>query len=169
MAGGEPVQAKTLQQRQNEPPPEPYLADAYGQNSNENKGSSANKLENDSNATLLQWQQKGLIQYTKNGSSSPTTGQSSNFHFSQFNYEFTSRNRSIRVEESSNVARKQQHSNDNVLLDDRRLKTQEDLLDGADRIEQLDRRFEEEINAPGLRTTKVHRVQPRHEGIPLDQ
>ena len=66
------------------------------------------------------------------------------------------------------MARKQQHSNDNFVLDDRQLKTQEDLFDGTDRIEQLDRRFAEEIDAPGLRTTKVHRVQPRHEGSPLD-
>ena len=67
------------------------------------------------------------------------------------------------------MARKQQHSNENFLLDDRQLKTQEDLFDGTDRIEQLDRRFDEEINAPGRRKTKYHRVQPSYDGRPIDQ
>ena len=102
----------------------------------ENRGSSANKQEYDSNATLQQWQQKGLLQRTTNNGSNSPTGMSSNFHFSQFNYEFTSRNPSMRIEESSNALHaRRQPNHANFHFDDRHLRTDDNyqFVDGVDR------------------------------------
>ena len=73
-------------------------------NSGERKNSSQNKQDLDSNATLDQWRNQGLLKKTNNESNSPT-GQSSNFHFSQWNYEISSRNPSMIIENSSNIRR----------------------------------------------------------------